>query len=137
MRVVIDTNDYISALIGEKHRIKLEKVLLNDKIEILSDSTLIQEIEDVARRDKFKKYVTKEQVDIFISLLKKRLTPIITKSIITASQDPDDNFLLALAYDGQADFLITGDKSHLLSLRYFDNIPIIRLDDFIILLNSK
>ena len=137
MRVVIDTNDYISALIGKKHREKIETIILNTKIEILADSVLFQEIEDVARRDKFKKYVTKRQIDNFISLLRKRLTPIITKSVITVSKDPDDNFLLALAFDGQADFLITGDKSHLLSLRYFNGIPIIRLDVFIILHNYK
>jgi len=137
MRVVIDTNDYISALIGKKHREKIETIILNTKIEILADSVLFQEIEDVARRDKFKKYVTKRQIDNFISLLRKRLTPIITKSVINVSKDPDDNFLLALAFDGQADFLITGDKSHLLSLRYFNGIPIIRLDDFIILHNYK
>ena len=137
MRVVIDTNDYISALIGKKHREKIETIILNTNIEILADSVLFQEIEDVARRDKFKKYVTKRQIDNFISLLRKRLTPIITKSVINVSKDPDDNFLLALAFDGQADFLITGDKSHLLSLRYFNGIPIIRLDDFIILHNYK
>ena len=31
-------------------------------------------------------------------------------SIISICRDPKDNFLLALAKDGKADFLLTGDK---------------------------
>lgn len=48
MKVVIDTNDYISALIGKQHRLKLGKVLLNRTIEILADTTLLDEIREVA-----------------------------------------------------------------------------------------
>lgn len=63
MRVVIDTNDFISALIGRKYRLKLERVLLNEDIEILADLNLIAEIEQVAKRKKFRKYVTLAQID--------------------------------------------------------------------------
>lgn len=128
MRVVIDTNDYISALIGKKHRLKLEKVLLDKNIEILSDVVLLEEIKEVAYRNKFRKYVSLEEVDKFIELLKYRLKPIIVTAQVNASPDPDDNFLLALAQDGKADYLVTGDKSDLLSLQTFNGIPIIRLD---------
>jgi putative PIN family toxin of toxin-antitoxin system len=128
MRVVIDTNDYISALIGKKHRLKLEKVLLDKNIEILSDVVLLEEIKEVAYRNKFRKYVSLEEVDKFIELLKYRLKPIIVTAQVNTSPDPDDNFLLALAQDGKADYLVTGDKSDLLSLETFNGIPIIRLD---------
>lgn len=33
------------------------------------------------------------------------------------SPDPDDNLVLAIALEGQADMLVTGDKGHLLSLK--------------------
>jgi len=137
MKVVIDTNDYISALIGMKHREKLEKVILNKDIEILADLTLLSEIKEVAYRDKFRKYVSIEQVDVFIETLKLRLKPIQVFSEVDVSKDPDDNFLLALAQDGNADYLITGDKSDLLSLESFEGIPIIRLNTFIELIETK
>ena len=126
MRVVIDTNDYISALIGKKHRLKLEKVLLDKNIEILSDVVLLEEIKEVAYRNKFRKYVSLEEVDRFVELLKYRLKPTIVTTQVNASPDPDDNFLLALAQEGKADHLVTGDKSDLLSLETFNGIPIIR-----------
>ena len=137
MRVVIDTNDFISALIGKKHRQKLEKIILNESIEILADSILLAEIEEVASREKFKKYISKIQIDAFVALLKLRVTIIVPYTIMSESPDPDDNFLLAIAYDGQADYLITGDKSDLLSLGSIKNIPIIRLDDFLILMDTS
>lgn len=128
MKVVIDTNDFISALIGKRHRLKLQKVLLNPNIAILADATLFAEIKDVAYREKFRKYVSVEEVDDFLALLPKRLKPVVVTSAVSASPDPDDNFLLALALDGEADYLVTGDKSDLLVLQEFEGIPIIRLD---------
>jgi putative PIN family toxin of toxin-antitoxin system len=131
MKVVVDTNDYISALIGKKHRAKLEKVILNADVQILADLTLLEEIRKVAYRDKFRKYVSISEADDFINTLKLRLKPIVTTSIVTASPDPDDNFLLAIAQDGKADYIVTGDKSDLFSLGSFNNISIIRLDEFL------
>ncbi len=137
MRVVIDTNDYISALIGKKHRLKLEKVLLDKNIEILSDVVLLEEIKEVAYRNKFRKYVSLEEVDRFVELLKYRLKPTIVTTQVNASPDPDDNFLLALAQEGKADYLVTGDKSDLLSLETFNGIPIIRLDTLLEIIESS
>lgn len=137
MKIVIDTNDYISALIGKKHREKLQTVLLNENIEILADVTLLEEIREVGYRDKFRKYVTINEVDRFIEALKLRLRPVVITSEIYDSPDPDDNFLLAIAKDGNADFLITGDKSDLLILHPYGNISIIRLDAFLTILADQ
>lgn len=88
MRVVIDTNDYISALIGKKHRLKLEKVLLDKNIEILSDVVLLEEIKEVAYRNKFRKYVSLEEVDRFVELLKYRLKPTIVTTQVKRKPRP-------------------------------------------------
>lgn len=137
MKVVIDTTDYISALIGKAHRTKLERVLLNEGVQVLADITLLEEIRDVAYRDKFRKYISIEEADLFINSLKWRLKPIIITSHVEASPDPDDNFILALAKDGQADFIITGDKPGLLDLKVFENIPIVRLQAFLDILEKQ
>lgn len=51
-------------------------------------------------------------------------------SIITICRDPKDNFLLALANDGKADYLLTGDKD-LLELKKFGKTKIEKLTAFI------
>jgi predicted nucleic acid-binding protein len=44
--------------------------------------------------------------------------------IVDASPDPDDNYLLAIAAAGAADFLVTGDKRDLLALRVYEGTKI-------------
>lgn len=131
MKVVIDTTDYISALIGKTHRAKLESILFNENIQILADITLLDEIAEVAHRDKFRKWVTIDEADQFIGSLKIRLRPIVVDSVVEVSPDPDDNFILALAKDGDADYIVTSDKPGLLDLGSFENIPIVRLQAFL------
>ncbi len=128
MRVVIDTNDYISALIGKRHRVKLERVLLDPFIDVLADLVLMGEITEVAYREKFRKYVSIAEVEAYLEMIQRRTKPVRVTSKVLVSSDPDDNFLLELALDGQADYLVTGDKSDLLVLKEFNGIPIIRLD---------
>lgn len=53
---------------------------------------------------------------------------------IDASADPDDNFLLASAVAGQADYLVSGDKSHLLNLQKVESVRIITARAFFDLL---
>lgn len=127
MRIVIDTNDYISALIGKKHREKLTFVLNHPDIEVFGDENLIAEIRGVGYRERFRRYVDIEEVDIFIEVISQRLTFIETTSAFSDSPDPDDNYLLSLAYDSNSDYLITGDKDGLLALSPFRGILIIRL----------
>lgn len=131
MRIVIDTNDFISALIGKKHREKLRAVLDNTSIELFADENLLTELAEVAYRDKFQKYVTLEEIALYLAAIKARLTILVPITSVTDSPDPDDNYLLSLAIDAQADYLITGDKNHLLALSPYRGIGIIRLQAFL------
>ena len=51
-------------------------------------------------------------------------------SSVTICRDPKDDFLLSLARDGNADFLLTGDKD-LLELERFEATKIITISGFI------
>ncbi len=53
--------------------------------------------------------------------------------VVNVSLDPDDNYLLALAAAGAADFLITGDKQHLLGLQTCQRTKIVTVRDFLAL----
>jgi predicted nucleic acid-binding protein len=52
---------------------------------------------------------------------------------ITASPDPYDNYLLAMAAAGGADFLVTGDKQDLLAFKLFEGTKITTVRDFLTL----
>ncbi len=57
------------------------------------------------------------------------------KSVISICRDSNDNFLLALAKDGQADFLLTGDKD-VLELENFGKAKIITMALFLELMKK-
>ena len=50
---------------------------------------------------------------------------------VNLSSDPDDNLILGIALAGGADFIVTGDKAHLLSLKKAGNTRIVPLSDFL------
>lgn len=127
MNLVIDVNDFISALIGKSHRKKLELLLANTSIDVFASEHLLTELTEVAQRDKFKKYISREDTALFLEIVRLRLTIITPTTVITDCTDPDDNYLLALAIDAKADYLITGDKADLLVMSPYRGVPIVRL----------
>jgi len=52
------------------------------------------------------------------------------KTKTNVCRDPKDNFLLSLSLDGNADFLLTGDKD-LLDLSKFGETYIVTIADFL------
>jgi predicted nucleic acid-binding protein len=51
--------------------------------------------------------------------------------IVTICTDPHDNYLLAIAEVGSADFLVIGDKRDLLGLRRHEGTGIVTVRDFL------
>jgi predicted nucleic acid-binding protein len=52
------------------------------------------------------------------------------KSKVNTCRDPKDNFLLSLARDSHANYLITGDQD-LLDLKIFEGTKIIKMADYL------
>lgn len=53
---------------------------------------------------------------------------------VRRSADPSDDFLLALAETGQANYLVTGDKAGLLGLKRHQGTTILAASDFCVVL---
>ncbi len=131
IRIVIDTNLYVSSMINQNSRLKLNLVLENPDIEILFDDSLLSELQEVISRPKFRKYISTEKIYTFLELLVERATFVETKSVVMYSPDPKDDFLLALCQDGKADYLLTGNKKDLLDLQNFGSTSIVSLSKFL------
>jgi len=68
IRVVIDTNIWISFLIG-KTLSGLSETIIKDNIRIIFSKELFDELIEVLQRPKFKKYFSQENIAELISLL--------------------------------------------------------------------
>jgi len=128
IRVVIDTNLFISFLIGKKLN-WLKGPIVNFQIELLFTEQSFLELEEVARRPKFTKYFPKSDLNDLIDLLRKIGKQYMINEVINVCRDPKDNFLLELARKGKADFLLTGDDD-LLELGNYQNTKILTAGQF-------
>ena len=54
--------------------------------------------------------------------------------VVDRSRDPNDNFLLAMAEAGTADYLVTGDKRDVLALKRHGNTTILTAKEMLPLL---
>jgi putative PIN family toxin of toxin-antitoxin system len=107
--IVIDTNLWISFLIT-KDFIKLDTLFKKKDIQILFSKELIEEFLEVARRPKFQKYFSESDIEKLLLSFDSIGKYIQITSDFKECRDFKDNFLLNLAADGKAKFLITGDK---------------------------
>ncbi|SRR5260221_13687074 len=128
-RIIIDTNLWISFLITRDLKRFDEKIKKN-RIKILFSLELMEEFIAVAERPKFKKYFDKKDIEQLIELFDVYGEIIDVKSSMKICRDPKDNFLLALAKDGKADVLITGDKD-LLELKMVGKTRVVKITDHI------
>jgi putative PIN family toxin of toxin-antitoxin system len=129
IRIVIDTNWYVSATISKKSRRAFYKILSNNNFAILFCDELLKEYQEVIFRDKFKKTIRQAHVERFMNMVIPHIKNIKLKSKLTGSRDAKDNYLLSLSSDGHADYLITGDLD-LLVLKETGSTRIVTLTDF-------
>ncbi len=128
-RVIIDTNLWISFLITKDLK-TLDNKVKTGKIKIIFGLELIEEFLSVASRPKFKKYFLKEDVEQIIDLFDVYGEIVQVMSKIELCRDPKDDFLLSLATDSKADYLITGDKD-LLDLKTIGKTKIVTMTDYL------
>jgi len=127
MRVVVDSNIYISALLfGGKpgHVIALAE---NGLLDIYSSEPIKNEVERVLR-DKFR--WSKERVAAAAGYLWSLSRPVDPQCTVSDCPDPDDNRVLECAIEAKAAFTVTGDE-HLLALDPYRGIAILSPREFL------
>jgi putative PIN family toxin of toxin-antitoxin system len=129
-KVIIDTNLWISSLLG--HQVQFVRRVLTDmRFEVYVCARLIEEIRDVASRDKICKHLGSNDLDDLLAILNAFCQFVVIESEVspTAVRDPKDLYLLALADTIGADYIVSGDAD-LTDLGEYHQARIIKLADF-------
>lgn len=127
-RLVVDTNIIVSGLITSgTPPAKILDAVHNKKIILLISDEVVSEYLRVLEYPHIRKYkkITDETISHLTALFINETERVEILISIAASPDPDDDKFLSLAVEGQADFIITGDKADLLSLKEISGIKII------------
>ena len=128
VKIIIDTNVWISFLMG-KILAGLEYYIYDNHFQIVSCKEQLSELKEVLFRPKMERYFSIQQVNGIFDLLADYALLVKILSKIDICRDAKDDYLLALAIDSKADFLITGDKD-LLAMEQIKTTKIISFKDF-------
>lgn len=129
LRLVIDTNLWISFIISKKLN-QLDPLILAENTRILFSSELVEELQATITKPKLQKYFSENALEEMLTIFDPYIDFIIVKSKVAICRDPNDNFLLALAKDGKANYLLTGDND-LLEISKFEKTIIIKISEFL------
>ena len=134
MRLVIDTNILISALLaGTSLPAHLIVLWREGRFDLLTSADQIDELMRVTRYPKLRERLPPALAGRLINEMRDLAILVKNLPVISISPDPHDNYLLATAAAGSADFLVTGDKHDLLALKLYEGTKIITVRDFLTL----
>lgn len=135
MRVVIDTNVIVSALLRPSGSpAEVVNAARGGACLWITSLNLIKEAQRVLLRPHLRRLIEANEdaiADLFIVMNTVAMCVTPTRRV-EASRDPDDNRVLEAAVAGEADYIVTGDRD-LLELGSYEGIRIVTPADFVAL----
>jgi putative PIN family toxin of toxin-antitoxin system len=126
MRLVLDTNVVVSALLWKGAPRRLLRAVAEAGVELCTSRPLLAELAVVLSRSKFKKKISDlgfSPEQLFDSYAK--CAEVVQAALVPRlAPDPDDDVVIGTALAAKADFLITGDRA-LLSIATYESVRII------------
>lgn len=109
LRVVVDTNIWIRALLGGPGSLPVLVALHEGKFTLIISDPLLDELREVSLRPRLKKRIDPVDASELLEILAWSGEHIEIKTIPPRCRDPKDHPVLATAIDGKADVVVTGD----------------------------
>lgn len=126
MLVLYDTNVLVTILSRREAVLTFKKDLLENRFVHVSSLHILNEVEAVLSE---KMGLTKQKAKIAVRLLERQSMIVSPTNIDKICRDPFDDYVLAAAKEGSADYLVTEDKD-LLVLKNYKNVKIVNISTF-------
>lgn len=130
MRVVVDTNVFVSALLSKSTPRLVYEAFLNGRIHPVLTPQTVSELTEVLTRPTLQVLTSHLEVKRMVKLLERDATLVYPRERVRICRDMKDNIILEAAVAGRVDCIITGDRDLLIIHRYRD-IPILKPSDFL------
>lgn len=140
MRVVLDANVYVSALLTQQGNArKIMDLVEEEKLNLLISEPVLVEVERVLKYPRVVRIHRKSSAEImaFIEHLRDVTELVIPDVRLSVSSDDADNRYLECAVVGKAGYLITGDKKHLLPIGEYAGVQILSPAGFLAMLRLE
>lgn len=132
-KLVLDTNTLVSAFFWEGNESELFEKIEEGKAKLFISKEILDEVEDVLNRDKFKEVIlkTNQNPDEIIQKIISISHLVIGSELnINVCRDSKDNKFIECAVNANADYIVSGDKD-LLVLRNYKKIKIIKTSEIL------
>ena len=140
LKIVIDTNVFVSATITEKGKpAQILKVWREKKLEVIISPEILKEIGQVVFRHKIKKisfWTEKERYQFIEDLARICILTPGSLQLKQAVKHTQDHKFLVAAIEGKADYIVSGDR-HLRDLGVYEGIEIVSASEFLQILENK
>lgn len=133
MKITVDTNVLVSATFWHGDSEKIITKAENKEIELILSKDIIQEYTDVLQYKEMQDKIKDKNLNFRRPVEKIIAIATIVQpmcKIHVVKDDPDDNIILECAKEGKVDYILSKDN-HLLKLKEFEGIPIIKPEEFI------
>jgi putative PIN family toxin of toxin-antitoxin system len=126
VRVVLDTNLLVSALISPGGvPDALYRAWREHRYVLVTSDVQLEEFRRVTRYPAVRRFIESAAAGTLYNELRKLALVLTELPVVEASRDAADNFLLATALAGEAEYLATGDKRDLLAMKRFERTRIV------------
>ena len=130
MKVVFDTNVVVSATFWRGKPLDCLTAWAQGRCDAAISPAVLAEYHEVTEELRLE-FPDSRFVEWADALAESALLVFPIDLVASATPDPCDEMILECAIAAEADFIVTGDKKHLLSLREFRNIPIVSPAEFL------
>ncbi len=135
LKAVIDTNIWLSALIGTGPPRKIKDYLQARLFQAVHSPELFKELVDVLSRPKYASKIQATEAYKLIQLIEEVAILVKLHHIPQVSRDPKDDIFLACAAISDSNYLVSGD-SDLLDLQTHGRTHIVRPAEFLSILEQ-
>ena len=134
MKVVLDANIFVSAVISDKgNPARVLQLWLDEEMKVILSPQILDEIRWVIYYPRLRQThrLPDKDIEVFLRLIVKRATliePNVELQVVV--DDPVDDMYIECAVSSNAEFIITGDK-HLLGVESYAGIQIVNATAFL------
>ena len=134
MRVLLDTNIWISGLLWGGNPRRIIQLAVSEQIVLYSSKLLIEELQTTLAYPKLQRRleklaITAEELLVEVARITQLCQPV-TISDLSQLRDPKDKIVLETAVSVPVEVIVSGDED-LLILREFQDIPILTTKQFL------
>ena len=126
MRVVLDTKILIGALITKgTPPDRLYQAWLRGEIELVTSTAQMAEMANVLVQPRLQRFLDADEAKAIVENIGTRAIILYGLPAVNLSPDPKDNPILAAAFAGKVDLIVSDDKKHMLALGTVEGVPVV------------